>query len=227
MAHRHAVGAAQPLPVDDRVALGDAERPGHAGAGLLAAGEQRLRLGEQAAAGHLLGEADRAGRRRGAGGRRRCRVPGIRSSSPSVTSASMAWRTVIRATPNWWTSSRSEGAGEPGSASRTRARTYSRTCTCLRAPLSRDAEHVIPARLDRVGASSSDCVARPQLPGRMAHLTTMSRGTRSGHRRSLTRSRWPGARRAGPPAGPGTPPRARRSPPTAARKTRQLRRPAR
>ena len=42
--------------------------------------------------------------------------PGIRSSSPSATSASRAWRTVIRATPKSWTSSRSDGAGVPGSA---------------------------------------------------------------------------------------------------------------
>ena len=44
--------------MDDRVALGDAQRAGHAGAGLLAAGQQGLRLGEQAAPRHLLGEAD-------------------------------------------------------------------------------------------------------------------------------------------------------------------------
>ena len=40
--------------------------------------------------------------------------PGTRSSRPSVTSASSAWRTVIRATPKYCTSSRSEGAGVPG-----------------------------------------------------------------------------------------------------------------
>src|SRR4051794_40451405 len=57
--------------------------------------------------------------------------PGIRSRRPSATRASSAWRTVIRATPKSWTSSRSEGAGVPGSASATNDRTYSRTCTCL------------------------------------------------------------------------------------------------
>ena len=44
--------------MDDRVALGDAQRPGDARSGLLAAGQQRLRLAEQPAAGHLLGVAD-------------------------------------------------------------------------------------------------------------------------------------------------------------------------
>ena len=43
-------------------------------------------------------------------------LPGIRSSSPSDTKASMAWRTVIRATPKRWTRTRSEGAGEPGAS---------------------------------------------------------------------------------------------------------------
>ncbi len=56
-AHRDAVGAAQPLPVDDGVAGSHGERAGDAGAGLLAAGEQRLRLGQQAAGRHLLGVA--------------------------------------------------------------------------------------------------------------------------------------------------------------------------
>ena len=51
------VGAAQPLPVDDGVALGDAERTCHAGAGLAATGEQGLVLGGVADAAHLLGEA--------------------------------------------------------------------------------------------------------------------------------------------------------------------------
>ena len=44
------VGAAQPLPVDDRVARRDRQGAGHARAGLLAAGEQGLRLGQHAAA---------------------------------------------------------------------------------------------------------------------------------------------------------------------------------
>ena len=45
----------------------------------------------------------------------------------------MAWRTVIRATPNRWTRTRSDGAGEPGSIPVTSVRTYSRTTTCLSA----------------------------------------------------------------------------------------------
>ena len=44
----------------------------------------------------------------------------------------MAWRTVIRATPNCSARSRSEGAGVPGSALTITDRTYSRTSTCLR-----------------------------------------------------------------------------------------------
>ena len=52
-----AVGAAQPLPVDDGVAGGDAEGAGHAGAGLAEAGVQGLVLGGVADAGHVLGEA--------------------------------------------------------------------------------------------------------------------------------------------------------------------------
>ena len=59
--------------------------------------------------------------------------PGIRSSSPSTTSASIACRTVIRATPNRCTSSRSDGAGVPGAPPETNARTYSRTWTCFSA----------------------------------------------------------------------------------------------
>ena len=62
-AHRGAVAAAQPAPVDHRVALADAERAGHAGAGLLAPGQQRLGLDEQVAPRHLLAERGDAARR--------------------------------------------------------------------------------------------------------------------------------------------------------------------
>src|ERR1700712_1498638 len=58
--------------------------------------------------------------------------PAIRSSRPCATRASMACRTVIRATPNCSARSRSEGAGVPGSALTITERTYSRTSTCLR-----------------------------------------------------------------------------------------------
>ena len=58
--------------------------------------------------------------------------PATRSSSPWATSASIACRTVIRATPNCSARSRSEGAGVPGSALTITERTYSRTSTCLR-----------------------------------------------------------------------------------------------
>ena len=98
----HAVGAAQPLPVDDRVALGDARARGPRRAGLLAAGEQRLGLGQHPAAGHLLGVAGEPCRLVDAGWATKVPRPGIRSSSPSATRASIAWRTVIRATPNCW-----------------------------------------------------------------------------------------------------------------------------
>ena len=81
------------------VALGDVQRAGHAGAGLLAAGQQGLRLGEHAAALHLLGERRSAGCAVRRGRATKVPAPGIRSSSPSTTRASIAWRTVIRATP--------------------------------------------------------------------------------------------------------------------------------
>ena len=57
-AHGYGVGAAQALPVDDGVALGDDQGAGQARAGLLAAGQQGLGLGEQGAPRHLLGEPD-------------------------------------------------------------------------------------------------------------------------------------------------------------------------
>ena len=58
--------------------------------------------------------------------------PATRSSSPWATRASIACRTVIRATPNCSARSRSDGAGVPGSALTITDRTYSRTSTCLR-----------------------------------------------------------------------------------------------
>ena len=81
-AHRHTVGAAQPPPVDDGVTLGDAQRPGDTGTGLLATGEQRLRLRQQAAARHLLGVADQPARPRDAGGPRTCRARGCARAVP-------------------------------------------------------------------------------------------------------------------------------------------------
>ena len=42
---------------------------------------------------------------------------GARSSRPSATRASIAWRTVIRATPKCCISPRSEGAGAPSGRS--------------------------------------------------------------------------------------------------------------
>ena len=53
--HRHAVGQPQPLPVGDRGPLLDLQRPGDAGSGALAAGEEGLGLGLLAAPLHLLG----------------------------------------------------------------------------------------------------------------------------------------------------------------------------
>jgi hypothetical protein len=50
------VGAAQPLPVQHRVAGRDVQRTGDAGSGLLDAGDQGLRLRQQPPAAHLLGE---------------------------------------------------------------------------------------------------------------------------------------------------------------------------
>ena len=55
-AHDLLVGAAQTAPVQDRVAGRDVEGAGHAGAGLLDAGQEGLGLGEHAAAADLLGE---------------------------------------------------------------------------------------------------------------------------------------------------------------------------
>ena len=50
------VGAAQPAPVEHRVTGRDVERSRDARAGLLHAGQQRLRLGQHPAATDLLGE---------------------------------------------------------------------------------------------------------------------------------------------------------------------------
>ena len=54
------VGATQAAPVQHRVAGRDVERPGDAGAGLLDAREERLRLREHAATADLLGEGGEA-----------------------------------------------------------------------------------------------------------------------------------------------------------------------
>ena len=107
-AHRERVGAAQPPPVDHRVALGEVQRPGDAGAGLLAAGEQRLGLGEHAATRHLLGEAGDAAGARAAAGPRTC---------PGRGSARAAPRRPARPSPG------ARSSGPRRSAGRARART--------------------------------------------------------------------------------------------------------
>ena len=66
-----AVRPAQPAPVDHGVALADVQRAGHTGAGLLAAGQQRLRLRQQPAPRHLLGVAGQPARRTSGAGHER------------------------------------------------------------------------------------------------------------------------------------------------------------
>ena len=56
----------------------------------------------------------------------------------------MAWRTVIRATPNCCTSSRSEGAGAPGSAPRDEGADVLAHLDVLEGAASRGVEHVVP-----------------------------------------------------------------------------------
>ena len=212
-AHRGTVGTAQALPVDDRVALGDAQRAGHARAGLLTARQQRLRLAQQPATGHLLGVAEQA-----ADLAARAGDEGAAAGDP--LEQTLDDQRVHRL-----------AHGHPGHAEAVHQLALRRRGGARGGVLDQGS-HVLPDLdvLERPAFADQQLVhARQTRPDRhvrpryaqLLHVAEVTRRTPPGSRgvaasvrrirvtTGVTRSRSPGARRAGPRGAPGRPPRGR------------------